>query len=994
MDDLGFSRRSLYDEHEHATARRLHVRKRRGAARGRVGHAVSGIWRWIRQQRTRREWLILGGKTAGTLFGLGVLYLAVLWFTLPSIDDPTTLFAAQSTVIVDRNDVELYRLYSEEDRTYVELDQIAEPVKRATIAIEDQRFFERGCFDVIGFTRAALSQILPGVFVRSGGSTLTQQFAGNAVVGRQRTITRKIRELMLACQLESRYDKDQLLELYLNWIPYGQNAYGVEQAAQRYFGKSASGLTLAESAVLAALPQLPTYYNPYGNHVRTTVTDDVYADILAGDITESSQIDDDDVSIGLLGDFVGTGSTTVYIGGRTDQVLRNMQDQGMITEEERLAAIESLRTIVFARSREDIRAAHFVLWVREQTEELLGDIDPALLEEGGFTVKTTLDWRLQEEAEKAVVRHHEDNVNLGNAHNVALVSLDPTTREVLAYVGNFDYNDEENEGKIDMARVPRQPGSSFKPFVYALAFEKGYGPGSVIWDIETKLGDDAPQNFDGAYMGLMTMRTALGHSRNIPAAKAFFLAGGEDQVLAFVDTLGVTSPLSYKEEALQRNPDFGYGWPLALGAAEVPLTEMVRGYASFASGGMDGETVSILEIKDRQGNILYQAKPTELSEVMDPRIAVQVTSILSDVDARPANEFWRTQLSLPGIQTAAKTGTSNKCLERNTQGACTLRRPESTWTMGYTPSLVTGVWAGNARSESLSQRADGLGTASPIWRDFMIAAHRVIKSPQTSFLVSPGLTTAQLSLLSGSLPAECTPVSHRKADLVRDELVPSEEDPGCVMLEVDKVTGLLASSACPSDAVEERAFFVPRSEAPSRWPQWESSMQAWVQKEMEKWEADPETHSGSRLPLPLAPTAECDPALTPGRDEVPEITIVYPDDGEGVPYPAFEPEIAVQSTASIREVRFEVDGKPIRTISEGPYNQSIRVPRSIKETGSHTLKVTIVNEFFREASDEVEFRFGESVRRTNDDEESEEESSSSARLDLFRQIGGSGSTVE
>ncbi len=980
MQTPGFTTKTLYEDeppqperrvpmHHRSTPHHHHPRHRR--PRGRILTMLALLRDWIRKERSRREWKMLILKTLGICFGSGVLLLIILWFSLPDIDDPSALFAAQSTVITDREGIELYRVFSEEDRTYIPISDIGKDIQDATIAIEDERFFDRGCFDAIGFTRAVLSQFIPG-FVQSGGSTLTQQFAKNAFVGNYRNpikdIIRKVRELMLACQLENRYDKQQLLELYLNWIPYGQNAYGIEQASQRYFAKSASGLTLAQSAVLAGLPQLPSYYNPYGAHVRTTVSDDVWDDIASGDITEVDDISDDDIYIGLLGDYIGTGANVLYIGGRTDQVLKNMENLEMITTEERMNALKELETIIFEPSREDIRAPHFVIWIREQVEELLGSGDEGILEQGGFTVKTTLDWKMQQVAEAAVARYRDANRDVYGARNAALFAIDPVTREVLSYVGNTDYEDEKNEGKIDMVRVPRQPGSTFKPFVYALAFDKGYGPATVIYDIETNIGDDAPQNFDGSYEGMMTMRTALAHSRNIPAAKTFLLGGGEDELLSFVDSLGVTTPKAEKQKFLAQDSSFGYGWPLSIGSAETPLMQMVQGYAAFADAGLTKPIVSILQITDRQGNIVYAAKEEPAKQVLDAGVAAQIVSVLSDAEARPANEYWRSVLTIPGYQAGAKTGTSNKCLERRegSEAVCSLRRPESTWTLGFTPNIVAGVWVGNATSESLSQSAESLTTAAPIWRDFMNGAHKTIKSPKTAFALPSNVVQAQVSRLSGELPSECTPVALRGSDLFLSDRIPTKEDPACLTLEIDKVTELLASDACPAEAVEERSFFLPTSEAPLRWPLWEQSVQEWAKKQMEIWNAS-ETHTGSQLPLPIPPTEECDPLLTPGRDETPVIGILFPNDGGTVSYPAFEPRIRISSLAEISEVRFEVDGKPIRTVTSAPFNVSVRVPRSIKESGTHTLTVTVMNEYFSEASESVQFRFGEESQRVNTD---------------------------
>lgn len=958
MAPIGFSSKSLYEE----ASDRLGFRQKTGLkafierTKTKAVYWSKRAWayyKYLRSDKTRFRKALL--TTGGGFLGFIVIFLLILWITLPNIDDPETMFPSQSTVILDRNGVELYRLFSEQDRTYVPGDAISDHIKEATIAIEDERFFDRNiCFDIRGFTRAALSQILPGIFVRSGGSTLTQQFAGNALVGRRRSIVRKIREYMLACSLEQKYDKDELLELYLNWIPYGSNAYGIEQASKRYFGKSASGITLAEAAVIASLPQRPSYFNPFGSHVYTTVSDEVLRGILDGKIKSASDIDTSDVTIGLLGGNVGSGGTLVYVGGRADQVLENMHAQGMISEEEHQEALKEMLTLGFTSERQNIRSPHFVLEIEKQVQDLLG-IDEGLLERGGFRITTTLDWNVQQAAEKAVTKHKDNAARLYTTNNIALVALSPEKREVLGYVGNADFNDDEHQGKIDMAQAPRQPGSSFKAFTYLSAFEAGWSPGSVLYDLPTKFGEDTPQNFDGAFWGPMTIRRAIGASRNVPAVKAFFLGGGEDPLLSLAARLGVVSPTEQKRRLRADNNDFEYGWPLGIGAAEVPLIEMVQGYASIADGGVFRPVVMIHKITDREGNIRYAHKEEPSVQVIDERLTAEMTSILSDVSVRP-NTFWQQILSVPGYQAAAKTGTSNKCLERNAAGGCTKRRPESVWTLGYTPRLIAGVWAGNATSESLSERADGLTIAAPIWHDFMVEAHRKIGGGPTTFALPSRLANPLLSKLSGKLASECTPVELRGADLVPEEGVPSVEDPACQLLKVDKVTGLLASDTCPEEAVEERAFFVPQSEAPQRWPLWEQSVQEWAKQQMEIWNAT-ETHTGSKLPLPLAPTESCDPLKTPGRLEKPSVRFLSPQTNAGVEHPSFTPTIDIESTAEIRDVTFTLDDKPIATFTEFPFYGPVRIPRSIEKSGSHTLAVTVTDKYFNTATDEVDIRF-------------------------------------
>jgi len=906
-------------------------------------------------QNGLRGWLMLGIKTGSIVGGLLVFYILILWLLLPDVSDPRSLLASQSSVIIDRNGVELYRLFQEEDRTYIEGSLLPQHMKNAIIAIEDQRFYDRGCLDIRAIARAVVLLGQAG-----GGSTITRQLARNALdLKQENRYQRKIKEFILGCQLEREYEKTALLELYLNWIPFGQNAYGIEQASRVYFGHSASGLTLAESAVLASLPQRPSYFTPYGSHLHTTVSESVHEQIVSEKITKLSQIDADDISIGLLGADVGTGSTTLYIGGRTDQVLRNMQNQGVITDQERLAALEDLSKIVFQPSRENIRAAHFVLWIRDQVEEMFeGSSEEGLLEQGGLLVQTTLDWEMQQAAETVVDFHKEDIQNRFGANNLALLSVDTSSQEILAYVGNMDFNDEEHGGKIDMVHVPRQPGSSFKPFVYAAAFEKGYGPATVLYDVPTKIGDDEPQNFDGRFWGLMTIRNALGASRNIPAAKAFFLAGGEDVILSLLSRMGVTSPLVRRDQLDAERPDgFEYGWPLALGAGETPLYEMVQGYSTFAKGGEFRPLVSILKITDKNGNLLYEAEQEQPDPVLDPRIAYQITSVLSDESARP-EEYWRNQLTIPGYQTAAKTGTSNKCLERKADGSCDLLKPDNAWLMGYTPNMVTGVWIGNADSSSMYERAGGLNTASSVWRDYMMRAHRFLDNPVTTFSAPSGIVQPQISTLSGQLPTACTPVQFRKADVFLEENAPTEPDPACAQLEIDKLTKLLASDSCPAEARESGSFLVARSLLPDRWPTWEEGVQKWVNEQMEIWYAS-ESHSGSLLPLPVAPTEACDASLTPGRLVKPTLEIEFPSQNGIATYPTFKPQISFSAGAKVQEIRYEIDTFIVKTDTSAPFDDTLRIPRTVRQDGSHTLKITLIDEYFNEVTDTVNFRFGE-----------------------------------
>lgn len=912
------------------------------------------LWRELGPVR----FLARGAALIGLLL---VFYVSYLWFTLPNLRDPyNSLFAAaQSTTITDRNGIELYRVYGEQDRRIVAFDQISDWMKKAIVAIEDRRFYQHGCVDMRGIVRAVFVNTLSASYSQ-GFSTLEQQLARNALLAtREKSLSRKIKEIMLACDLERIYTKEQILSLYLNWVPFGQNAYGVEQASRKYFDKSAKDLTLAEAALLASLPQSPSYFRVNGSHVHTSVTDDAQRKIQAGQITSSAQIADRDVKIGLLGTTVGSGSTSVYVGGRSDQVLQNMLQEKMITEEQKQTALEELKKMAFHASTDSLRAPHFVLWMKDQAEQMFQDTqDKGLLERGGLTIQTTLDWKLQQIAEQVVAAHRADNLKRFGAHNVGLIALDPHTREILAYVGNVDYSDTATGGKIDMVQAPRQPGSSFKPFVYASAFEKGYGPATPLFDIPTKFGDYQPQNYEGGFWGLMNARSALGGSRNIPAVKAYFLGGEEDTILDLADRMGVTTPKKLK-------PSQGYGPSLAIGAAETPLIEMAQGYSTFADGGRFKPAVSIRKMTDNRGNLLplpVDFNPDAQGEqILDPRIAYQVTSILSDVSVRPG-DYWKNILSVPGYQAAAKTGTSNKCLERDAKQNCKKRKPDNVWTMGYTPDLLTGVWVGNASDDAMSDSADGVNVAAPIWKDFMVKAHKLLKPAVQNFTQPEGMVTPQISLLSGSLPSECTPVSQRRADLFLAERAPTDSDPGCVSLQVDKVTGLLASDSCPVEARENRSFFAPHEPSPpsrALAAQWEQAILAWAQGGgVAAPDAAPAGGSGAHLPLALAPTQKCDMSLTPGRLILPKVTIVAPAPGGGAFYPSFQAKIRYSvGSGDAKQVEYQIDGKSVAVLTQAPFEGAITVPRSIAKEGSHTLHVILTDQYYNTAEDAASFSF-------------------------------------
>ncbi len=615
---------------------------------------------------------------------LGILLFFYYTYDLPRPEKFTESSFIQSTKIYDRTGkVLLYDIFGEEKREIVPFDKISDNLKHAIIASEDAKFYEHSGFDITGIFRAILTDLK----LRSksqGGSTITQQLIRSVYLTNQKSIGRKIREIVLSIELERRYSKDQIFDWYLNKVPFGQNTYGAEAASQTYFSKPASDLTLAEAALLTAVLPAPSYYSPYGSHKDELLK-------------------------------------------RKDLVLDRMLKTGYINEEEFKKAKEE--KLVFAEILEPIKAPHFVMYIQKYLNEEYGE---DFLKEKGLRVYTSLNWELQEYAEKTI-RDAEEANKAKNANNTALVTLDPRTGEILALVGSKDYfKDPYPEGceekgpgsclfepKYDVATMGlRQPGSSFKPFVYASAFKKGFTPDTILWDTKTEFnpycspdanqekGSDNsdcyhPQNYDGMFRGKVSVRKSLGQSLNIPSVKLLYLAG--------------------IKESLQTAKDFGistlnntnrYGLALVLGGGEVNLLEMTSAYGVFATEGMYIAPTSILKIEDSAGNIIEQNNK-QPRKVLDTQIARQISGILHDNDARLPEFPVNSPLAFFGEQqVAAKTGTTSNFKDG--------------WTMGYTPYAVVGVWTGN--NNNTPTRDIGIGIAAPMWRkvmDKIISQHPV-----------------------------------------------------------------------------------------------------------------------------------------------------------------------------------------------------------------------------------------------------------------------------
>ncbi len=684
----------------------------------------------------------------------------------------------QSTKIYDRDNKNLlYEIHGEEKRTLIPFDQIPQIVKNATIVAEDAEFYKHSGINFRGILRAVFSDIT-NQKILEGGSSITQQLVKNAYLSPERTLSRKIKELILAIALERRYSKDEILNFYLNQIPYGSNSYGIEAAAQTYFNKSAKELNLTEAVYLAALPKAPSYYSPYGSHGNE-------------------------------------------LKARANYILGRLYDLKYISKKDYNEAEKT--TAGFVDQKSSIISPHFVMFIREYLNEKYGE---DFVEKSGLKVTTTLDLDLQNIAERVVKEGAERN-KVYNAQNAALAAINPETGEVLAMVGSKDYfGKSEPDGcepgkncefdpNVNIAISLRQPGSAFKPFVYATAITNGYTPQTVIWDVETEFnplcswngiaesGVDQetcyrPKNYDGRFRGPVTLKQALANSLNVPSVKVLYLAGINNAINT-AENMGITT---LKDRSR-------YGLSLVLGAAEVKLLDMVSAFGVFSQDGVRREYTGILKVEDGNGRILEEYKE-QSQRVMDEQAAREINDILSDNNARAPMFGLYSPLSLGPIPAAAKTGT--------TQDPNDETKARDAWIIGYTPSLVAGVWVGNNNNAPIEKGGAGVAAAGPIWHNFMTAA---LKDKPIKTFNKPDPIISEKPILNGQYQTS-------------------------VKLKINKNNGLLATDKTPIELTEEKSFTEiheilwwldknnpqgPAPENPESDPQfknWEASLANWL----------------------------------------------------------------------------------------------------------------------------------------------------------------------
>lgn len=709
----------------------------------------------------------IGLKIVLVLFFLIALSIAALFLVfgrdLPDVSQLKTMDFSETTRIYDREGNVLYSIFGEENRKYISLNEISPLATSATIAIEDKNFYHHFGFDIFGIMRAQMKN-LQDDSMKQGASTITQQLARNVFLGREKTYDRKIKEILLSMQIEWQFSKDEILEMYLNKIAYGSNSFGIEAASQTFFAKSAKDLDLVESSVLASLPKAPSTFSPYGQNRDLLVgyckspdepqpsvtTQMVDAEENLVDQNGSQIVVNDSETLPSTRQAVDGGTQQTeqtdiapqpvcasmddpnYIWGRKDFVLQRMLEDGYITKEQMAQAWMDGLTLKFEDPVHRIEAPHFVFYVKEILEQKYGK---DLVESGGLEVRTTLDPRLQSFAEEAIAKQAPINAKRYAANNAGLVSLDPKTGQILAMVGSVDYWDGALNGQVNVTTSYRQPGSSFKPLVYAAAIQNaGIGSGTVLGDYKTIFNKhDIPHDSDNTYKGKMTIRSALNQSRNIPAIKAYYLAGEEEKLLDFLDKVGLGNLRQFKtdfnKDSEKRGWTFNFGWPMAIGSGEVRLLDLASGYGVLANGGKYVPVNPILEVRDRDGNILEQFQAKEGAQAVDPQAAYIVSNMASDVLAKPAGS-WRSSMTIEGHTVASKTGTSNKKIGSRIA-------PNNNIMIGYTPSLVSAVWVGNTDGGAMHGDAWAFSDAGPIWKEFFTAALK--DKPDESFPEPEGI---------------------------------------------------------------------------------------------------------------------------------------------------------------------------------------------------------------------------------------------------------------
>jgi 1A family penicillin-binding protein len=844
-------------------------------------------WKWLLGIKKQHQKIVLDPKTIKanrkkkiikgliwTAYGLlgMVLFVAgaFAWFSkdLPTPEKIANSRPTESTKIYDRTGETLLYETGNEKRTIVKSDEISKYLKEATVATEDTEFYQHHGVNVMSILSAIKDKLLGRTAILRGGSTITQQYVKNALLTSDRSYVRKIKEAILAVELEFMYSKDEILTMYLNQIPYGNATAGAEAASETYYGKKAKDISLTEAATLAAIPKAPTKFSPWGTHV-------------------------DDLIV------------------RRNYVLDRMAETGKISVAEATEAKKVDTTTIGAGLKarhEAMVAPHFAMYIMEQVANEYGE---ETVQKQGLKIITTLNYEQQKVAEQAIQDGVPKNTKY-DASNAALVSIDPKTGEILAMVGSKDYWDNSIDGQVNVAASPRQPGSSFKPIAYATAFKsKDFSPSRIMYDFETDFGGGyTPKNYTTRSYGPLTIRQALANSLNVPAVKIMSLAG-IDEVLRTASDMGITT-LTQRDR---------YGLSLVLGAGEVAPVEMAGAFSTFANGGVKHKTTPILKITNVAGKILYEhnAETDKTKQALDPQIAYEITSILTDNNSRSLVLGTRTALNFPDRTVAAKTGTTSSFRDA--------------WTVGYTPSIAVAVWVGNSNNKAMKNGADGSVLAGPIFHQFIDKA--LANTPNEEFARPEGIQEVTVEKYSNKLPNEFS--KEKTTDIFASWQVPTEKDDVNKIVKVCKGTDLLAPDGLAEQLTENRVFTNVRSERPD-YPNWEGPVHAWA------------VQNGL---VSSAPTEKCDASKLNLS-----LNFINPKSGVSV---SGETSISSEITnaQSNPKVEYFVNGVSIGQSSVAPY--SVNYNFNSLEPGDYKLSATVIDGNGVTANTEIDIKVVESA---------------------------------
>ena len=837
-------------------------------------------------------------KISGILIAFIVVIFVIFVYYSKDLPDPNSLSTRGNetgTKIFDRNGNSIFELYGDKNRVLIKLDDVPENIINATMSAEDAEFYIHSGFSLKGMARAVYNTFTGQGL--QGGSTLTQQVVKNSLLTQDRTIDRKVKELILSLQIESKYSKSDILQMYFNETPYGGQNYGIYAASKAYFAKEPRDLSLSESAYLAGLPQRPSFYSPFSSN-------------------KEAGIERRNTVLSLMRNFgwVGKDGQRHYI-----------------TQEEYESALNE--KLNFKPSAAIFKAPHFVFYVKDKLIEMYGE---DVVENGGLQVKTTLDLNIQENAEKimAQVLEKEKVFGVGNA---AEVILETKTGHVLSMIGSKNYfGNPEPEGcttattgdkgctfdpYFNVAVASRQPGSAIKPITYAGLLENGFTPAFTFLDVPTTftgegVGDNksyTPVNYDGIYRGPISMRKSLGNSLNIPAVKSLSILG-LDKFIDLAKKMGIST----------FNDKSRFGLSLTLGGGETKLIELTSAYTVFGNQGIYNEPVTILEIKDSKGNIIYSAPEQRGQRALSEETAFQISDILSDDGARSAVFGFGSQLKIPNQQVAVKTGTTNN--------------KRDNYAVGYTPSYTVGVWVGNSNNQPLNQAiASGISGATPIWSDtikFLVKDKPTTGSNVEKFNPTSNLIKIEVDERTGMLPYKDFP---KRSEWFVKGTEPQSPSEWYKTIEICNVDGRIANDDCKNANQTKTKTFIGINDYR---PEWQNYTDAWLQQ----------TFGNDPTYFPPTITSKLSFSGDNPEDMNPYIKIVAPKENSNVPA-VFRVSTEISSSSKIKKVRFYVDGNEVGSDGSAPFGYTFNLANLA--TGSHRFKAKALDSNGNEGDNEI-----------------------------------------